>query len=546
MGVAQPTTLFWVGVVVLVWCETAPAITLRQYHRLEVAEATEAPVATDDCAKCNSNPSDDQKEEVDAVISDVFELQEWRKAEASLDQSVQNDCVLCSESYPKYLAGKLLSSKTEDDTVRSFLKWRYPKRKVQSWQWGTSQGCTKGTAVYLGNADNALTLRSDTSACLNAFSTIKVVWTPEDCELAEWIVGDCSASCGGGIQTKTARIKKEAAFGGKACPEPSSLVQTAVCNSQVCPQLDEKECTRQCMNGRCGEDNPSKTCPCAQRCTCNNGWSGPVCDEPSAAALLDIKAKKSSPSASGAAGTSDQDYEIGYEQGYRNAEKQASFAEETALLEDRLERLALEQTFLQATLRQQALDAAREAEATTAAPADSATTSMPEGWVTPDIVGEAGRGTPPAPAMPQQQPQLPQPCAMPCDRFTVKANIIQPGDERYELLNGKTDIVSAFTPDTIASELREVKQYNPPSAPSGPAPEPAAGAEPAHPAAVPAPASPAAPAAPAESPAVPEAIPAGPEGFEGFEMNDEGDVIPDRSPPANTENPDPMKGLLQS
>lgn len=538
MGVV-PTTLFWVGVVVLLWGETASAITLRQHLRLEVAEATEAPAATNDCAKCNSNPSDDQKEEVNAVINDVFELQEWRKAETSLDQSVQNDCALCSEAYPKFLAGKLVSSKTEDDTVRSYLKWRYPKRKVQSWQWGTSKGCTEGTAVYLGNTDNALTLRSDTSVCLHAFSTIKVVWTPEDCQLAAWIVGDCSKSCGGGIQTSTARIQKEAAFGGKACPEPSTLVQTQVCNTQVCPVLNEQECTRQCMNGRCGEDNPSKTCPCDQRCTCNNGWSGPVCDEPSAAALLALKAKKGSPSSSGTAGTSDQEYKVGYEQGYRNAEKQASFAEETALLEDRLERLALEQTFLQATLQQQALDAAaKQEEATTAAPDDSATTSMPEGWVTPDIVGDAGRGTPPAAVtMPQQQ--LPPPCAMPCDRFTVKANIIQPGDERYELLDGKTDIVSAFTPDTIASELREVKQYNPPAASSEP--EPAAGVEPVQPA-QPAPAAP----APAESPATPEAPPAAPANDDSFQMNEDGDVIPQHPPPVNTENADPMKGLLQS
>ncbi len=49
---------------------------------------------------------------------------------------------------------------------------------------------------------------------------------------SEWSV--CSKTCGGGQQTQTRTISKQAQNGGTACP--TSLSQTQACNTQACPQ----------------------------------------------------------------------------------------------------------------------------------------------------------------------------------------------------------------------------------------------------------------------------------------------------------------------
>ena len=56
---------------------------------------------------------------------------------------------------------------------------------------------------------------------------------PRDCLMnvwGEW--GPCSKNCGGGISTRTRKILRPAAHGGRSCPSPT---ETKPCNTQGCP-----------------------------------------------------------------------------------------------------------------------------------------------------------------------------------------------------------------------------------------------------------------------------------------------------------------------
>ena len=54
-----------------------------------------------------------------------------------------------------------------------------------------------------------------------------------DCEWGDWVVGECSITCGGGTRSNTREIKIDAAFGGRQCPGLASI--TEACNVQECP-----------------------------------------------------------------------------------------------------------------------------------------------------------------------------------------------------------------------------------------------------------------------------------------------------------------------
>ena len=54
-----------------------------------------------------------------------------------------------------------------------------------------------------------------------------------NCEWNEWIIGECSKSCGEGIRTNTRSIKTGAEHGGKDCDGPTSIEER--CNKGECP-----------------------------------------------------------------------------------------------------------------------------------------------------------------------------------------------------------------------------------------------------------------------------------------------------------------------
>ena len=56
-----------------------------------------------------------------------------------------------------------------------------------------------------------------------------------DCTWGDWDLGECSATCAGGIRIDTRNIATEAMHGGFCDPEGD--VRREICNTQACPRM---------------------------------------------------------------------------------------------------------------------------------------------------------------------------------------------------------------------------------------------------------------------------------------------------------------------
>ena len=65
------------------------------------------------------------------------------------------------------------------------------------------------------------------------FISHQLMYGVADCEWNDWIIGDCSKTCGGGTRTDTRTPKKSAEHGGQECDGPTSVTES--CNVQECP-----------------------------------------------------------------------------------------------------------------------------------------------------------------------------------------------------------------------------------------------------------------------------------------------------------------------
>ena len=64
------------------------------------------------------------------------------------------------------------------------------------------------------------------------FSQIEKNSTQVDCQWGNWIHGECSKTCGGGVQTNQREKITEALFGGEECVGEST--EEKECNVQEC------------------------------------------------------------------------------------------------------------------------------------------------------------------------------------------------------------------------------------------------------------------------------------------------------------------------
>ena len=108
---------------------------------------------------------------------------------------------------------------------------------------------------------------------------------PVDCDVSDWSSwGTCSATCGGGDQIRTRTITTQPSYGGAACPD---LTETQACNTNPCPvDCPNDMCHELEANGICKNlpDAPGHTwcfdsyCSQLTQDVNNCGACGNVCD----------------------------------------------------------------------------------------------------------------------------------------------------------------------------------------------------------------------------------------------------------------------------
>jgi hypothetical protein len=70
---------------------------------------------------------------------------------------------------------------------------------------------------------------------------------PVNCEVSGWSSwSGCDKTCGGGTQTRSRSVTKQAANGGTSCP---SLSESQSCNTQACPTTTSTTCNTAACNG---------------------------------------------------------------------------------------------------------------------------------------------------------------------------------------------------------------------------------------------------------------------------------------------------------
>ena len=65
------------------------------------------------------------------------------------------------------------------------------------------------------------------------FSSIHYSAQAVHCEWNDWVIGECSKSCGEGIRTNTRSVKTTAEHGGKECDGSTSIEEHS--NTEECP-----------------------------------------------------------------------------------------------------------------------------------------------------------------------------------------------------------------------------------------------------------------------------------------------------------------------
>merc|ERR1712080_222984 len=96
-----------------------------------------------------------------------------------------------------------------------------------------SDSCGTGTRT---NTRTKSVVEANGGTCTGQPSEVEECNThpcPIDCEWGDWQVGDCDKSCGGGLLTKTRVPEVAEQYGGEECTGQSSVTES--CNIQECP-----------------------------------------------------------------------------------------------------------------------------------------------------------------------------------------------------------------------------------------------------------------------------------------------------------------------
>ena len=71
------------------------------------------------------------------------------------------------------------------------------------------------------------------------FPVFLYIYNAVDCKWNDWIIGECTESCGGGTRIKTRTEKVSEAYGGAKCEGNATIEEP--CNIQSCPSNKQQK-----------------------------------------------------------------------------------------------------------------------------------------------------------------------------------------------------------------------------------------------------------------------------------------------------------------
>ncbi len=109
--------------------------------------------------------------------------------------------------------------------------------QVSSWSsWSQcSTRCGGGTQTRSRSVTKAALNGGAACPSLKETQVCNTAGCAEECRVSDWSAwSDCNRPCGGGYQSQTRTVTRQATNGGAPCP--TTLSQNRVCNSQPCPR----------------------------------------------------------------------------------------------------------------------------------------------------------------------------------------------------------------------------------------------------------------------------------------------------------------------
>lgn len=128
-------------------------------------------------------------------------------------------------------------------------------------EWGAcSKTCASGTATRVRSVVTTASNGGRACATRNSSKKCNEQACPIDCVVGKFGTwSSCSATCNGGLSTRTRAATRKAQFGGQDCP---ALVESRACNSQCCSGhvLKNGKCTK-CLAGQFQDSAHCSFCP---------------------------------------------------------------------------------------------------------------------------------------------------------------------------------------------------------------------------------------------------------------------------------------------
>jgi hypothetical protein len=127
---------------------------------------------------------------------------------------------------------------------------QFKSDKFKDYKKQDSSGCPNVQNISVCTMD--IKSAGDTNivdSSLSCGADVKSDW-PVDCEVSDWSEwSDCSKECGGGVETRTRTVLKEAKKGGEACPV---LTESRNCNQTECRGCVLSDWVNEgnCVNGK--------------------------------------------------------------------------------------------------------------------------------------------------------------------------------------------------------------------------------------------------------------------------------------------------------